>query len=287
MNNLNLFQRLKSFINHTYECGDGTFTTRTMCKFVDEAHTNPTAWKRWNNNPNYTTHTYLGHLRKLGCVTRTKHGHYKINAPIPEWFGSFHFEGLYGKLEDKSNLYWNSLPDWQKAIPCTWKPNSNLLALGIPFLLDIIDSKQNRIEDALGGGPELPSVKAMRNKYPKYPANVGNSSIEQRIASVSELLDKQCEQLKSIKNTLLDLQAEADNFSRVELRYTYENVVRGFEVTYLGVDYRVINTYRSDDVFDVDWKVFDTSKFSDVEIDDEIADYLIKWVMDNHAPKLD
>lgn len=274
MNNPNLFQRLKSFINHTYECGDGTFTTRTMCQAVDEPSTNSTWWKRTNNNPNYTTHSYLGHLHELGCVTRIKRGQYEINAPIPDWFGSYHFAGLYGKLEDKSNLYWNSLPAWQKAIPYRWVPTSNLLGLSIPSALDVIDSKQNRIEDALGGWPEL---EAMRDKY---PANV-DGSIEQRIAAMTSLIDEQTKKLQDIRNTLIELQAEADKHNQVELRYTSESVVRIFEVTYLGVEYRVIHTYNSDDIFDDNWRVDD---YGDSKIDNiEIAEYLISWVMDNQT----
>jgi hypothetical protein len=267
-----IFQRLKYFINDKYVERDDVFSTRDMCKFVDEPSTNSTPWKRWNSNPNYTTHYYLGHLRKLGCVTRIKHGHYKINAPIPEWFGSFHFEGLYGKLEDKSNLYWNSLPDWQKAIPCTWVPTSNLLALSIPSTLDVIDSKQNRIEDALGGWPEL---EAMSDKY---PANI-SGDIESRILALQDTLDKQLEQLYTMKNMLIQLQAEADEQNQVELRYTSEFVDRVFEVTYLGDEYRIVHTYNSDDVFDENWKV---DNYVDDKIDNiEIAEYLISWVKEN------
>lgn len=248
-----LFQRLKMFINHQYLLWDATLSTRDMCKFVDEPSTNSTPWKRWNKNPNYTTHYYLGQLHKLGCVTRIKHGYYKINAPIPEWFGSFHFEGLKGKLEDKSNLYWNSLPAYQKVNP--WA-----------------EPKQNRIEDALGGWPDLEPMRV------KYPANV-EGSIEQRIAAMESLVNEQTKRLQDIKNTLAELQALADERNQVELRYTSEYVDRIFEVTYLGGEYRVVHTYNSDDVFDENWKV---DNYVDDEIDNtEIAEYLIDWVKQN------
>lgn len=253
MNQTTLFQRLKKFINHQYLKKDATFSTRSMCKFVDEHATNSTPWKRWNKNPNYTTHCYLGQLRELGCVTRIKHGHYKINAPIPEWFGSFHFEGLKGKLEDKSNLYWNSLPAWQKVNP--WA-----------------EPKQNRIEDALGGWPDLEPMRE------KYPANV-EGSIEQRIAAVEDLVNEQTKRLQDIKNTLLELQALADERNQVEFRVSSETVCRIHEVTYLGDEYRVIHTYNADDIYDEYWKV---DNYVDDEITNtEIAEYLINWVKQN------
>lgn len=255
-----IFQRLKKFINTKYMTGSGIFSTREMCAFVNESRTNSTPWKRWNNNPNYTTHVYLGDLHALGCVTRVKHGHYQINSPIPDWFGSYHFAGLQGRLEDKSNLYWNCLPAWQKVNP--WA--------------DGLEPKQNRIEDALGGWPDLEPMRE------KYPANV-EGSIEQRIAAMeaamADLIDEQTKRLENIKSALIELKALADEQNQVELRYTSEYVDRIFEVTYLGGEYRVVHTYNSDDVFDENWKV---DNYVDDEIDNsEIAQYLIDWVKQN------
>ncbi len=78
-----------------------------------------TWWKRANNNPYYATRIYQSRLRDLGCISMVKRGLWKINAPIPEWFGSFHFNGLKGNLSDPSNIYWNSLPANHKVNP--WK----------------------------------------------------------------------------------------------------------------------------------------------------------------------
>lgn len=242
-----LFQRLKDFINNRYMIGDGTFSTRDMCYEVNEPSTHSTMWKKWNNNPNYTTHCYLGQLRDLGCVTRIKHGHYKINAPIPNWFGSFHFDGLKGRLEDKSNFYWNSLPYTQKKNP--WAT----------IIIDAAKEQDNKLRA-------------------KYPANV-EGSLEQRIAAMEDELNTQLAKLQDIKNTIIELKALADEQNQVELRYTSQHVNRIFEVTYLGVEYRVIHTYNSDDVYDECWRVKD---YRDNDIDsDEIANYLISWVKEN------
>lgn len=240
-----LFQRLKTFINSAYP---GEFNTRDMCAFVNEQSTNSTPWKRWNNNPNYSTHLYLGQLRELGCVERIRHGVYKINAPIPSWFGSYHFNGLKGKLDDPSNFYWNSLPARQKVNP--W---------GVYKLKGAIPEYDQQLRV-------------------KYPANV-EGSIEQRIAAMEDLVNEQTEKLRDIKNALIELQALADEQNQVVLRYRSEYVDRTFEVTYLGNEYKVIHTCNSFDVFDEYWKVVD---YLDEEISDtEISEYLINWVQEN------
>lgn len=161
-----LFQRLKTFINNTYDHNDNRiFTTHNMCNHVNEPFTNSTPWKRYSKNPNYTTHLYLGHIRKLGGVTRVKRGVYKINAPIPGWFSSIHFNELLGRTDGK-NRYWNSLPDSQKVNP--WAVPDNVLRA-------------------------------------KYPANV-EGSIEQRISAMQDKLIEQLKQLKMMQESINELQ---------------------------------------------------------------------------------
>jgi len=238
-----LFSHLKEYINDNWNWGTtGEFTTKHMRGRIGKYET-LTPFKKFGNNPNYTLHLYLGQLRQLGCITRIKHGKYKINAPIPDWFGSYHFDGLKGRLNAPSNLYWNSLPTEHKVNP--WSK----------FV-------------------EKP-VEALRKDY---PANV-EGSIEFRIAAMQEHLDEQIKQLQSIKNTLIQLQAEADERNQVEIRYISETVTRIYEVTYLGDEYRVIHTYNGDDVYDEHWRV---DNYVDREIDNtEIAEYLISWVKEN------
>lgn len=255
-----LFSHLKEYINDNWNLGTPReFTTKHMRQRIGR-YENLTAWKKWNNNPNYVLHTYLGQLRELGCITRIKHGMYKINAPIPEWFGSHHFAGLKGRLEHCSNLYWNNLPAEHKVNP---------------WAKFVDEPKQVRIEDALGAWPDLEVDKRVREQY---PANV-EGFIEFRIAAMQERLNKQIEQLQSIKNMLIELKAEADRQNQVELRYTSEYVQRIFEVSYLGDKYRVIHTYNSDDVYDEQWKV--DNYVVDQISNNEITEYLISWVKEN------
>lgn len=255
---MTLFQHLKEYINDNWGWGNGEFTTAHMRHRIGQYET-LTSWKKYNKNPNYTLHVYLGQLRQLGCIKRIRHGRYEINGPIPVWFGSYHFNGLKGHLVAPSNKYWNSLPDEYKVNP--WAK-----------FVEQEEEPQLRIEEALGGVPEWdPQTRT------KYPANVENS-LEFRIAELRERFDKQSEELQAIRNTILQLEAELDNYE-VELRYRSEYVDRIFEVTYLGDEYRVIHTYNSDDVFDESWKV---DNYVDSEIDNtDIAEHLISWVKEN------
>lgn len=117
MKKTTLFARLKDFINTRWAWSDNPqFTTKELRDMIGE-YENQTGWKKFNKQPNYLMHCYLGELHALGCIERVKHGVYEINGRIPGWFGSYHFKGLKGELNDSSNLYWNALPGWQKINP--------------------------------------------------------------------------------------------------------------------------------------------------------------------------
>lgn len=119
---LTLFARYKRTINNMWADGQREYTANDLNLFVGN-HENSTPWKRMSNNRYYTTRTYQGQLRDLGCITKIHRGKWKINGPIPDWFGSFHLKGLLSKegLKDleKSSFYWQSLPAEHKVNP--WK----------------------------------------------------------------------------------------------------------------------------------------------------------------------
>jgi hypothetical protein len=114
--NPTLFARYKSFINECLAHGKTEYTAKELNLNVGMYEAS-TWWKRANNNQYYTTRLYQGLLREFGCLTMVKRGLWKINAPIPEWFGSFHFNGLRGRI-DKNCFYWhNLLPAEHKVNP--------------------------------------------------------------------------------------------------------------------------------------------------------------------------
>ena len=119
-----LFAHYKEFINKTWGNAfvgdDSLYTSKDLNNNVGK-YEHITHWKRGRNRY-YLTRIYQTALKDLGCITMVKRGLWKINAPIPEWFGSYHFAGLQGRLEDKSNFYWNSLPLYQKVNPWLFPP---------------------------------------------------------------------------------------------------------------------------------------------------------------------
>ena len=259
MKQTTLFQHLKEFINNKWAwTDDAQFTTKQMREKIGKFE-NRTWWKEVNKNPHYVLHTYLGHLRELGCITRVSHGKYKINRGIPEWFGSFHFNGLKGNLEHYNNLYWNSLPAKHKVNP--WA--------------EFVEPKQIRIEEALGGWPEWePNVKS------KYPANV-EGSIEFRIAAMQERLAEQTKQLQNIKDALLSLQAEADRQNTPQQIGHTHTQTDAWEVSYLGKNYSVQRRIDNHDwsSYPNSWSVKD---LGGEYADNDIAEYLIKWVIEHN-----
>jgi hypothetical protein len=116
-----LFQHYKNMINLLWNDGHRTYTAQELNSFVGR-HEKITVWKRINNNPYYSTRCYQTELKHLGCITPIKRGLWKINAPIPEWFGSFHINGLKGRLGEDC-IYWNELlPAEHKVNPWKQKP---------------------------------------------------------------------------------------------------------------------------------------------------------------------
>lgn len=117
-----LFARYKRMINEMWNDGQRKYTANELNLHVG-VHERSTMWKRSNNNIFYTTRTYQTALKKLGCITMIKRGLWQINAPIPEWFGSFQLgallnRGILNDLESHS-IYWMNLPDEHKVNP--WK----------------------------------------------------------------------------------------------------------------------------------------------------------------------
>jgi len=124
MENNTLFSYYKRMINNMWEEGFRKYTANELNTFVG-SHEKSTQWKRCNNNPYYSTRCYQARLKHLGCITPIKRGLWQINGPIPEWFGSFHINGLKGaydlnsKYTDHTCIYWNNLDDKYKINP--WK----------------------------------------------------------------------------------------------------------------------------------------------------------------------
>jgi hypothetical protein len=108
MKKKNLFQAVKTFVNNTPR-GE-TFTTKELIASVGNQE-DSTQWKRWNNNPNYRTHTYKAYLKRTGFLSNPKYGIWEVKKHIPDFINLGTIEFLIG-YKTYSNRY-NGLTEQQ------------------------------------------------------------------------------------------------------------------------------------------------------------------------------
>jgi hypothetical protein len=108
MKKKNLFQAVKTFVNDTPK-GE-TFTTKELIASVGNQE-DSTQWKRWNNNPNYRTHTYKAYLKRTGFLSNPKYGVWEVKKHIPDFINLGTIEFLIG-YKTYSNRY-NGLTEQQ------------------------------------------------------------------------------------------------------------------------------------------------------------------------------
>ena len=108
MKKKNLFQAVKTFVNDTPK-GE-TFTTKELIASVGNQE-DSTQWKRWNNNPNYRTHTYKAYLKRTGFLSNPKYGVWEVKKHIPDFVNLGTIEFLIG-YKTYSNRY-NGLTEQQ------------------------------------------------------------------------------------------------------------------------------------------------------------------------------
>ena len=108
MKKKNLFQAVKTFVNDTPK-GE-TFTTKELIASVGNQE-DSTQWKKWNNNPNYRTHTYKAYLKRTGFLSNPKYGVWEVKKHIPGFINLGTIEFLIG-YKTYSNRY-NGLTEQQ------------------------------------------------------------------------------------------------------------------------------------------------------------------------------
>ena len=97
----NLFNEVKKFVN-SIPVGE-TFKSSQLIDKVGEYEV-LTSWKKWNNNPNYRTHSYKTVLKRTKFISPVKRGEWRVNFHIPEWVNLGVLEFLtFGGAWDKTN----------------------------------------------------------------------------------------------------------------------------------------------------------------------------------------
>ena len=153
MKKITLFARYKNMINNMWADGQRKYTANELNMFVG-SYEHSTSWKKWNNNPYYSTRLYQSLLKRVGCITMVKRGVWQINAPIPEWFSSLHLYALTNTWHcmqlEKSSLVWQSLPAEHKVNP--WKSIDPMRAImagtqSTPSVKEIFTNMDNLITE--------------------------------------------------------------------------------------------------------------------------------------------
>ena len=89
-----LFNHLVTFINSVEE-GE-IFQVSDLINTVGP-HETPSRWKNWNNNPFYTTRSYLSHVKNSKkFITHVSYGKYRVIKHIPQWFDLGHLMYIRG-----------------------------------------------------------------------------------------------------------------------------------------------------------------------------------------------
>jgi len=88
-----LFKVACSFVN-AVPVGN-TFTSKEYISVVGKQE-RTTRWKVNSMNPHYTSHHYKTTLKNSGFIANVKHGIWKVERHIPNWFSSGHAQVLAG-----------------------------------------------------------------------------------------------------------------------------------------------------------------------------------------------
>jgi hypothetical protein len=159
MKKKNLFQAVKTFINDTPR-GE-TFTTKELIASVGNQE-DSTQWKRWNNNPNYRTHTYKAYLKRTGFLSNPKYGVWEVKKHIPDFVNLGTIEFLIG-YKTYSNKY-NGLTEQQ--IKNSIEEFNVVMEKG--YLTEMYPDIKNLNKEPYSGKSDQDFLKYIENQYKNY-----------------------------------------------------------------------------------------------------------------------
>jgi hypothetical protein len=163
MKKKNLFQAVKTFINDTPR-GE-TFTTKELIASVGNQE-DSTQWKKWNNNPNYRTHTYKAYLKRTGFLSNPKYGVWEVKKHIPDFINLGTIEFLIG-YKTYSNRY-NGLTEQQ--IKNSIEEFNVVMEKG--YLTEMYPDIKNLNKEPYSGKSDQDFLKDIENQYKNHQAGI-------------------------------------------------------------------------------------------------------------------
>ena len=219
MKKKNLFQAVKTFINDTPR-GE-TFTTKELIASVGNQE-DSTQWKRWNNNPNYRTHTYKAYLKRTGFLSNPKYGVWEVKKHIPGFINLGTIEFLIG-YKTYSNRY-NGLTEQQ--IKNSIEEFNVVMEKG--YLTEMYPDIKNLNKEPYSGKSDQDFLLDIENQYKNHQL-----AMSQSIDEVKYLI-KERENLEKVR--ILD-EIKKEKVMKFDFEKGKQELIEYFEMEYSQAEF--------------------------------------------------
>lgn len=247
MKKKNLFQAVKTFINDTPR-GE-TFTTKELIASVGNQE-DSTQWKRWNNNPNYRTHTYKAYLKRTGFLSNPKYGVWEVKKHIPGFINLGTIEFLIG-YKTYSNRY-NGLTEQQ--IKNSIEEFNVVMEKG--YLTEMYPDIKNLNREPYSGKSDQDFLLDIENQYKNY-----QSVMSQSIDEIKYLIEER-ENLEKVR--ILD-EIKKEKVMKFDFEKGKQELIEYFEMEYSQAEFYSLDHIRGcNNIDDVESEVKGFKDFKEV-----------------------
>jgi len=226
MKKKNLFQAVKTFVNNTPR-GE-TFTTKELIASVGNQE-DSTQWKRWNNNPNYRTHTYKAYLKRTGFLSNPKYGVWEVKKHIPDFINLGTIEFLIG-YKTYSNRY-NGLTEQQ--IKNSIEEFNVVMEKG--YLTEMYPDIKNLNKEPYSGKSDQDFLLDIENQYKNY-----QSVMSQSIDEIKYLIEER-ENLEKVR--ILD-EIKKEKVMKFDFEKGKQELIEYFEMEYSQAEFYSLDHIR-------------------------------------------
>jgi len=247
MKKKNLFQAVKTFVNNTPR-GE-TFTTKELIASVGNQE-DSTQWKRWNNNPNYRTHTYKAYLKRTGFLSNPKYGVWEVKKHIPGFINLGTIEFLIG-YKTYSNRY-NGLTEQQ--IKNSIEEFNVVMEKG--YLTEMYPDIKNLNKEPYSGKSDQDFLLDIENQYKNY-----QSVMSQSIDEIKYLIEER-ENLEKVR--ILD-EIKKEKVMKFDFEKGKQELIEFFKMEYSQVEFYSLDHIRGcNNIDDVECELKSFKGFQEV-----------------------
>ena len=247
MKKKNLFQAVKTFVNNTPR-GE-TFTTKELIASVGNQE-DSTQWKRWNNNPNYRTHTYKAYLKRTGFLSNPKYGVWEVKKHIPDFINLGTIEFLIG-YKTYSNRY-NGLTEQQ--IKNSIEEFNVVMEKG--YLTEMYPDIKNLNREPYSGKSDQDFLLDIENQYKNHQL-----AMSQSIDEIKYLIEER-ENLEKVR--ILD-EIKKEKVMKFDFEKGKQELIEYFEMEYSQAEFYSLDHIKGcNNIDDVESEVKSFKDFKEV-----------------------